>query len=74
MFNPTRQSERFDKDALYIKNIFLYSIMCPQNSTSPISTSNTISKKGIQLGEDYPKPIVDHKVAREYVMTIFKNI
>ena len=32
MFNPTRQSERFDKDALYIKNIFLYSIMCPQNS------------------------------------------
>ena len=64
MFNPTRQSERFDKDALYIKNIFLYSIMCRKIITSPISTSNTISKQRIQLGKDYPKPIVDHKVAR----------
>ena len=60
---------------LYISKIYSYIRSCARKIiTSPISTSNTISKKGIQLGKDYPEPIVDHKVAREHVMTIFKNI
>ena len=59
---------------LYISKIYSYIRSCARKIiTSPISTSNTI-KKGIQLGKDYPEPIVDHKVAREHVMTIFKNI
>ena len=40
----------------------------------PFQHQTQLVKKGIQLGKDYPEPIVDHKVAREHVMTIFKNI
>jgi deoxyribodipyrimidine photo-lyase len=28
----------------------------------------------IELGKDYPKELVDHKVSRDYVMTKFKNV
>ena len=75
MFNPTRQSERFDKDALYIKKyIPIFDHVPAKFLHHPFQYQTQLVKKGIQLGEDYPKPIVDHKVAREYVMTIFKNI
>lgn len=75
MFNPTRQSERFDKDALYIKKyIPIFDNVPAKFLHHPFQHQTQLVKKGIQLGEDYPKPIVDHKVAREYVMTIFKNI
>lgn len=75
MFNPTRQSERFDKDALYIKKyIPIFDNVPAKFLHHPFQYQTQLVKKGIQLGEDYPKPIVDHKVAREYVMTIFKNI
>ena len=61
MFNPTRQSERFDKDALYIKNIFLYSIMCPQNSYITFQHQTQLVKRNT-IGKDYPEPIVDVKL------------
>lgn len=75
MFNPIRQSERFDKDALYIKKyIPIFDNVPAKLLHHPVQHQTQLVKKGIQLGKDYPKPIVDHTVAREHVMTIFKNI
>ncbi|PNZ28470.1 deoxyribodipyrimidine photolyase [Staphylococcus petrasii] len=75
MFSPTRQSERFDKDALYIKK-FIPELkdMTAKWLHEPLKHQSQLEKEGLKLGEDYPKPIVDHKSAREYVMSTFKSI
>ena len=33
-----------------------------------------LEQEGIKLGQDYPKPLVDHKEARDHVMSVFKQI
>ena len=33
-----------------------------------------LEQEGIELGQDYPKPLVDHKEARDHVMSVFKQI
>ena len=57
---------------LYISKIYSIFDNVPAKFLHHPFQHQTQLVKGIQLGEDYPKPIVDHKVAREYVMTIFK--
>lgn len=75
MFSPTRQSERFDKDALYIKKyIPELDDMSAKWLHEPLKHQSQLEKEGVKLGEDYPEPIVDHKSAREYVMSTFKNL
>ncbi|MCL6258347.1 DNA photolyase family protein [Aquiflexum sp. TKW24L] len=50
VFNPESQTEKFDKDLLYIKK------WVPEYGTS-----------------DYPKPMVDHKFARERAIETYKT-
>jgi deoxyribodipyrimidine photo-lyase len=33
-----------------------------------------LEKAGVKLGETYPKPIVDHKAARERALAAYKEI
>ena len=75
MFNPIRQSERFDKDALYIKKFIPQFDHVPAKLIhNPLKNQDKLKQEGITLDEDYPKPIVDHKSARDVVITTFKNI
>lgn len=70
IFNPTRQGERFDKDGAFIKRY------CPELSDVPskcIHEPQKYAKKaGITLS--YPTQIVDHSVARELTLTLYKSV
>lgn len=75
MFNPSRQSERFDKDALYIKTFIpQLNDVTPKLLHEPFKHEAELEQEGIKLGQDYPKPLVDHKEARDHVMSVFKQI
>ncbi|AQL55448.1 cryptochrome/photolyase family protein [Abyssicoccus albus] len=75
MFNPIRQSERFDAQGYFIK--------------TQLEIFNDVSRKyihdltkykdklqeiyHIEIGKDYPQTIVNHKNSRDYVMDKFKQ-
>lgn len=75
IFNPIRQSEKFDKEGIYIRKWVpeLASLSSKQihspweiNKKSPELTS-------VCLGEDYPFPIVEHSFARERCLETYKR-
>jgi deoxyribodipyrimidine photo-lyase len=67
IFNPILQAEKFDKDGTYIKRyVPELSDLPAQYLAAPWDApAAELKKAGIVLGETYPKPIVDHKEARE---------
>lgn len=74
MFNPIRQSERFDKKGLYIKTYFPQWANVPASYVhEPWKHAQTLKDYGIDLGTNYPWPIVDHQQARAHVMEQFKK-
>ena len=58
IFNPTRQSERFDKEGLFLKK--LLPALTPINHKS-IHTPSTDARSA----HGYPEPIIDYKWARQ---------
>ncbi|MBF7025197.1 cryptochrome/photolyase family protein [Staphylococcus kloosii] len=76
MFNPSTQGERFDKNAYFIKEeLPIFDDVPAKYIHHPMSYEETLRQTyGIELGKDYPKAIVDHKISREHVMTKFKNV
>ncbi|QDU34174.1 Deoxyribodipyrimidine photo-lyase [Poriferisphaera corsica] len=67
IFNPITQGEKFDKAGEYVrtwlpelKNMPDKFIHQPWNAPE-----HTLKKAGVELGINYPKPIIDHKIARE---------
>jgi deoxyribodipyrimidine photo-lyase len=67
IFNPTSQAEKFDGDAAYIKR------WVPELARVPAKFVHApwdapplaLEAAGVTLGDDYPRPIVDHGMARE---------
>lgn len=67
IFNPVSQSERFDAEGRFIARYL------PQLATLPKSAIHApwrakpveLAAAGVELGKDYPLPIVDHAQARE---------
>ena len=65
IFNPVLQGERFDKDGDYVR------YYVPELSNLPacyvhkpwLCPTNILSKSGVSLGKNYPKPIVEHRSA-----------
>ncbi|REI10321.1 deoxyribodipyrimidine photo-lyase [Staphylococcus felis] len=76
MFNPIRQSERFDKNGYFIQS----EVKELEGISSKYIHEPTKYQKDLKtqyqviIGTDYPKAIVDHQAAREYVMTQFKQL
>lgn len=66
IFNPTSQAEKFDPEARYVKR------WVPELARLPAKLAlapwdappMALAQAGITLGEQYPRPIVDHAVAR----------
>ena len=76
MFNPIRQSERFDPNGYFIKtelgvldDVHHKWIHNPTQYKAQIKENHNI-----EIGKDYPEAIVDHKKSRDYVMQQFKKI
>ncbi|MFC7319431.1 cryptochrome/photolyase family protein [Halobacillus campisalis] len=76
VFNPTRQSERFDPHGRFIKewvpeleNVEKKYIHAPGTMPEDIQ-----QKAGCLIGKDYPEPIVDHKTMRNKAIDRFKQV
>jgi deoxyribodipyrimidine photo-lyase len=66
IFNPEAQSKRFDPEGLYIKKYV------PELShLSSRQIHAPWSKEGLVSEKEYPRPIVDHKLARERTLNRF---
>jgi deoxyribodipyrimidine photo-lyase len=75
VFNPSLQSEKFDKLGMYIKKYLpIFKSVEPKYLHSPWQYSEELKKYGIKLGEDYPLPIVNHPKARVKAIDFFKKV
>ncbi|AVA21378.1 MULTISPECIES: deoxyribodipyrimidine photo-lyase [unclassified Rhizobium] len=67
IFNPVLQGEKFDPDGGYIR-AFVPELadLDSQYTHRPFEApADVLKRAGIQLGKDYPLPIVDHAAARQ---------
>ena len=66
IFNPMTQGKKFDSDGAYVRK------WCPELSKLPnayihepwTAPANVLAYAGVDLGDNYPEPIVDHPTAR----------
>ena len=67
IFNPTAQGEKFDPDGAYVRS-FVPEIggLAPKWIHRPWEAPpEVLDEAGIALGETYPRPLVEHEVARK---------
>lgn len=76
IFNPITQGEKFDGKGEYVRNYLpeLKSlpdkfIQCPNAAPTEV-----LAQAGIEIGNDYPAPIVDLKVSRNRALDAYKNL
>jgi deoxyribodipyrimidine photo-lyase len=76
IFNPVKQAETFDPDGAYVR------AWCPELAKLPAPQIHApwevpkeiLAKAGIELGQTYPQPIVDHKTARARALEAFESL
>lgn len=76
IFNPMTQGEKFDGDGAYVRRWLPELADLPDKYIHAPWTApdDVLSDAGVKLGVTYPKPIVDHKPARERALDAFKSI
>lgn len=74
IFNPVKQSETFDPDARFIKKYFpIFSNVPAKFLHEPWKYEEDLKHFGINLGEDYPKPIVNISERKKIALEVFEN-
>ncbi len=76
IFNPTMQGTKFDPDGDYVKH------WCPELKDMPKhyvhapweAPDMVLHGAGVQLGKDYPKPVVDHAKARAAALAGYARV
>lgn len=76
VFNPVLQGEKFDPDGTYIRR------WVPKLAGLPTgvihrpwdATPLELKAADVELGQTYPKPIVDHKVGRERALAAYAQV
>ncbi|MCB1509115.1 MAG: deoxyribodipyrimidine photo-lyase, partial [Hyphomicrobiaceae bacterium] len=76
IFNPILQGERFDPDGDYVRRFV------PELATLPArfihkpweADAATLHRAGVRLGETYPRPIIDHGVARDRALAAYADL
>lgn len=76
IFNPIAQGQRFDPDGSYVrkwvpelKNLPNKYIHCPWKAPNQI-----LANAAVELGKNYPFPIVDHNAARKRALDAYNQI
>ena len=76
IFNPVAQGERFDPDGAYVRR------WLPELGLLPArfihrpwqAPDDVLARAGVQLGRSYPRPVVEHRFARErYLSTAARH-
>ncbi|HBD35438.1 MAG TPA: deoxyribodipyrimidine photolyase, partial [Cupriavidus sp.] len=67
IFNPVTQSEKFDPQGQFIRKYLPMLAALPDRYIhAPWTAPNEVLRAaGVTLGKDYPRPIVQHDVARK---------
>jgi deoxyribodipyrimidine photo-lyase len=67
IFNPVNQSEKFDPQGRFIRRYVPELAALPDAALHAPWTARPVdlAAAGIELGRDYPRPVVDHAAARE---------
>jgi deoxyribodipyrimidine photo-lyase len=76
VFNPMSQGEKFDPHGDYVRK------WCPELATLPNEWLHqpwhappaVLATSGVELGRDYPEPIVSHAIAREVALEAFARL
>jgi len=76
IFNPVTQGEKFDADGDYVRRYV------PELATLEAkfihkpwdAPEHVLKHAGIVLGKTYPKPMIDHDVARRAALDVYKKI
>lgn len=76
IFNPVLQGERFDPDGAYVRR------WVPELKSLPNklihkpweAPASLLSECGVELGENYPEPVVDHAKARRLALELYDEI
>ncbi len=76
IFNPILQGEKFDPEGKYVRTYVKELRFLPNKWIhKPFQAPQDIlSKAKIQLGDDYPYPIVDHQQARDQALSAFHQL
>ncbi len=76
VFNPTTQGRRFDPDGSYVRR-WVPEIASLENRYvhEPWSApAAELRRAGVRLGRTYPRPVVDHREAREEALAAFATL
>jgi len=76
VFNPVKQSEKFDPEGVYVRR------WIPELANLPnewihkpwMAPSSALAAAGIKLGRTYPHPVVDHATARQEALAALDSI
>jgi deoxyribodipyrimidine photo-lyase len=67
IFNPWLQQKRFDPECLYIKHYI------PELKVFSAKEIHSLVDKPITALKNYPRPMINHKLASQKAISIFKN-
>ena len=76
VFNPILQGEKFDPDGAYVRRWVPELSGLPDGlihqpwSAAPLE----LASAGVELGNNYPRPIIDHKVGRERALAAYAKL
>lgn len=76
VFNPTLQGKKFDPNGNYVRRWVPELAKLPQKylHEPSLAPQQILMAAGIQLGKNYPLPIVNHKVARDEALKSYKRL
>ena len=74
IFNPFTQGEKFDPNGDYVRKYVPELAGLPKKYIHQPWTApkEILAQAGVELGKTYPKPIVEHKMARERALAGYK--
>ena len=76
IFNPILQGEKFDPDGAYVRRFVPELADCPAEFIHKPweAPKEVLRKAGVELGETYPKPMVEHAKARKRALAAYKTL
>jgi len=76
IFNPVLQGEKFDPAGEYVRKWLPALAKLPDNVIhQPWTASTAMLKQAcVELGSNYPHPVVDHGMARDRALASFRKI
>jgi deoxyribodipyrimidine photo-lyase len=76
VFNPVRQGETYDPDGAYVRQWIPEIARLPTKLIHAPWTApaEILAACGVTLGKTYPRPVVDHAMARDRALAAFKTL